>query len=64
QLDVAMNGVAVCAQGAAAADRSTVDLSGRRVVIAVDLNSGRETATVWTNDLSVGYVRENSAYAS
>lgn len=64
QLDVAMNGVLVCVQGAAGADRRTVDLSGRRVLIAVDLNAGAETATVWTNDLSVGYVRENSAYSS
>ncbi|MGI8694811.1 MAG: bifunctional glutamate N-acetyltransferase/amino-acid acetyltransferase ArgJ [Geodermatophilaceae bacterium] len=63
-LDVALNGVGVCARGEAAADRSTVDLTGRRVVIAVDLHAGAETATVWTNDLSVGYVRENSAYAT
>jgi len=64
QLAVAMNGVLVCAAGAAAADRSTVDLSGRRVVIAVDLEAGPETATVWTNDLSVRYVQENSAYST
>ncbi|MBA2389285.1 MAG: bifunctional glutamate N-acetyltransferase/amino-acid acetyltransferase ArgJ [Geodermatophilaceae bacterium] len=64
QLDVAMNGIVICSHGAAAADRSTVDLSGRRIVIAVDLNAGTESATVWTNDLSVDYVRENSAYAS
>lgn len=63
-LDVAMNGVDVCLRGAAAADRSTVDLTGRRVLIAIDLHAGTETATVWTNDLSVGYVHENSAYAS
>lgn len=64
QLGVAMNGVVVCAGGTAVADRSTVDLSGRRIVIAVDLRAGPETATVWTNDLGVGYVRENSAYSS
>jgi glutamate N-acetyltransferase/amino-acid N-acetyltransferase len=64
QLDVAMNGVGVCLHGEAAADRSTVDLSGRRIVITVDLNAGLQTATVWTNDLSVRYVQENSAYST
>src|SRR5690606_29403949 len=37
RIDVAINGVWVCRQGAAAADRSTVDLSGRAVHIVVDL---------------------------
>jgi glutamate N-acetyltransferase/amino-acid N-acetyltransferase len=63
-IDVAVNGVWVCKGGAAAADRSTVDLSGRPVHIAIDLGAGDETATVWTNDLSHAYVHENSAYSS
>ena len=62
--DIALNGVTVCRGGAAAADRSTVDLTGRAVRIAVDLHAGGQAATVWTNDLSVGYVHENSAYSS
>jgi glutamate N-acetyltransferase/amino-acid N-acetyltransferase len=64
QLDVAINGVWVCRGGAAAADRSTVDLSGRAVHIVIDLAAGAETATVWTNDLSHAYVHENSAYST
>ncbi|HEX5497410.1 MAG TPA: bifunctional glutamate N-acetyltransferase/amino-acid acetyltransferase ArgJ [Mycobacteriales bacterium] len=64
RIDVAMNGVWVCRAGAAGADRSAVDLSGREVRITVDLHAGQAEATVWTNDLSVGYVHENSAYSS
>jgi glutamate N-acetyltransferase/amino-acid N-acetyltransferase len=64
QLDVAVNGVWVCKGGAAAEDRSTVDLTGRDVVITVNLNAGVESATIWTNDLSLAYVHENSAYSS
>jgi glutamate N-acetyltransferase/amino-acid N-acetyltransferase len=63
-LDVAVNGVWVCRGGAAAVDRSKVDLSGRAVTILVDLNAGDATATIWTNDLSHGYVHENSAYST
>jgi len=32
--------------------------------IRADLNAGEHSATVWTNDLSHGYVEENSAYSS
>lgn len=64
QLDVAINGVWVCQDGYAAEDRAKVDLSGRQVTITIDLNTGADRATVWTNDLSIGYVHENSAYAS
>jgi glutamate N-acetyltransferase/amino-acid N-acetyltransferase len=64
QLDVAINGIWVCRGGAAAEDRSKVDLSGRAVHIVIDLGAGSETATVWTNDLSVAYVHENSAYST
>ncbi|MBO0868856.1 MAG: bifunctional ornithine acetyltransferase/N-acetylglutamate synthase, partial [Micromonosporaceae bacterium] len=64
QLDVAVNGIWVCRGGAAAADRSKVDLSGRAVTVVIDLNAGPATATIWTNDLSHGYVHENSAYST
>jgi glutamate N-acetyltransferase/amino-acid N-acetyltransferase len=64
RVDVAVNGVWVCRGGCAAADRSTVDLSGRAVTITVDLHAGDREATVWTNDLSLAYVHENSAYSS
>jgi glutamate N-acetyltransferase/amino-acid N-acetyltransferase len=63
-LDVAVNGVWVCKGGAAAEDRSTVDLSGRAVTIRIDLHAGAAEATIWTNDLSHAYVHENSAYST
>jgi glutamate N-acetyltransferase / amino-acid N-acetyltransferase len=62
--DIAVNGVVLCRAGAAAAGRSGVDLTGRTVHIGIDLHAGPATATVWTNDLSTGYVHENSAYSS
>jgi glutamate N-acetyltransferase / amino-acid N-acetyltransferase len=63
-LDVRVNGVLLCRGGAAAADRSTADLTGRDVTVEIDLNLGAGEATVLTTDLSVGYVHENSAYSS
>lgn len=64
QLAVAMNGVWVCRDGAAAEDRNGVDLSSRVVRVIVDLNAGDDTATIWTNDLTAEYVHENSAYST
>jgi len=63
-IDVAINGVLISSKGAPAEDRSKVDLSPRDVQIAVNLNSGDYSATVLTNDLTVAYVQENSAYSS
>jgi glutamate N-acetyltransferase/amino-acid N-acetyltransferase len=63
-VDVAINGVWICRGGAAGADRSTVDLSGRAVAVTVDLHAGSDAATIRTNDLSIGYVHENSAYST
>jgi glutamate N-acetyltransferase/amino-acid N-acetyltransferase len=64
QVDVAINGVAICVGGAAGADRDLVDLTGRNVTIDVDLKAGDASAWVWTNDLTHDYVEENSAYSS
>jgi glutamate N-acetyltransferase/amino-acid N-acetyltransferase len=63
-LDVAMNGVWVCRQSTPAADPAGVDLTGRDVTVTIDLKSGSERATIWTNDLTHAYVHENSAYSS
>ena len=63
-IDVSMNSVLISAKGMPAADRSEVDLSGREVVIEIDLHSGDQAATVVTNDLTHAYVEENSAYSS
>jgi glutamate N-acetyltransferase/amino-acid N-acetyltransferase len=64
EVDVSVNGVPVCVGGAAGADRSLVDLSGRAVAVTVDLHAGSAHATVFTNDLSLAYVHENSAYST
>ena len=63
-IDVSMKSVLISAKGMPAADRSEVDLSGREVVIEIDLHSGDQAATVVTNDLTHAYVEENSAYSS
>ena len=63
-LDVAINGVQVCRAGGVGQDRSSVDMTAREVRVLVDLHAGWSTATVWTNDLTHGYVHENSAYST
>ncbi len=63
-IDVAINGVTICRDGAAFGDRSAVDMSAREVRIDVDLRAGEQSATVWTNDLTAMYVHENSAYST
>ena len=63
-IDVAINGIWVCRGSAPAEDRALVSMSGREVVITVDLHAGVDTATVWTNDLTAAYVHENSAYST
>ncbi|MCY0955992.1 bifunctional glutamate N-acetyltransferase/amino-acid acetyltransferase ArgJ [Streptomyces sp. H27-H5] len=63
-LDVAINGVRVCRDGSEGEPRDKVDLSDRRITVTVDLRSGDSRATIWTNDLTAGYVHENSAYSS
>jgi glutamate N-acetyltransferase/amino-acid N-acetyltransferase len=64
KVDVRINDVWVCRGGTAAEDRAKVSLSERHVEIRVVLNAGEHGAVIWTNDLSHGYVHENSAYSS
>jgi glutamate N-acetyltransferase/amino-acid N-acetyltransferase len=64
ELNVAINGVWVCRNGAAADDRSLVDLRPRDVRITVDLAAGSHAATILTTDLTEQYVHENSAYST
>jgi glutamate N-acetyltransferase/amino-acid N-acetyltransferase len=64
RVDVTINGVTVCRGGAIGDPREGVDLAGRGITIDVDLQAGTEEATIWTNDLSIAYVHENSAYSS
>lgn len=64
KVSVAFNGVTVFARGALGEDRSLVSLAGRDVTVAIDLAAGDATATIWTNDLTYDYVRENAEYSS
>ncbi|PRY50771.1 glutamate N-acetyltransferase [Geodermatophilus tzadiensis] len=64
RVDVTINGVTVCRGGAIGDPREGVDLTGRAITIDVDLRAGDEQATIWTNDLSLAYVHENSAYST
>ena len=64
KLDITINGIEVCRNGAAGEDRDKADLTGRDITVEVNLNAGPGAATVLTTDLSHGYVEENSAYSS
>ncbi|MEU8640042.1 bifunctional glutamate N-acetyltransferase/amino-acid acetyltransferase ArgJ [Amycolatopsis sp. NPDC048633] len=63
-VSITINGVTLFAQGMPAADRTEADLTARDIEIVVDLGVGGEAATIYTTDLSHGYVEENSAYSS
>ena len=64
RIDVAFNGVQVCRDGSIGDPRELVNLSGHDVHVEVDLRSGRHSATIWTNDLTYDYVKENAEYAT
>jgi glutamate N-acetyltransferase/amino-acid N-acetyltransferase len=68
RLDVAFNGVWVCRDGAEApaVDGAVpaVDISARALEITVELHAGDVATEMWTNDLTLAYVHENSAYTS
>ena len=63
-IDVYLNGLQVCGNGAAIAASEKVDLKDRSIQIRVDLKIGSGKATIFTNDLSTQYVHENSAYST
>jgi glutamate N-acetyltransferase / amino-acid N-acetyltransferase len=63
-IDVSINGVRVSTAGGPDRDRSEVDLKAREVLIEVELFSGEYSASIFTNDLTVQYVIENSEYSS
>jgi glutamate N-acetyltransferase / amino-acid N-acetyltransferase len=64
RVDVTFNGVRVCRDGAIGDPRELVDLSGRDVRVEVDLRNGTHGATIWTNDLTYDYVKENAEYST
>ncbi|GAA2571406.1 bifunctional glutamate N-acetyltransferase/amino-acid acetyltransferase ArgJ [Pseudonocardia hydrocarbonoxydans] len=63
-LDIAVNDVVLCAGGVAAGGRTSVDLSGPEIVVAISLGLGHGEGEILTTDLSHAYVEENSAYPS
>jgi glutamate N-acetyltransferase/amino-acid N-acetyltransferase len=63
-LDVALNDVWVCRNSGPGESPDAIDLSARAVSVTIDLKSGAESGTIWTNDLTQAYVHENSAYSS
>jgi glutamate N-acetyltransferase/amino-acid N-acetyltransferase len=63
-IDVSINGVRISSAGGPDQPRELVDLSPRQVDILIDLKAGSYAATVYTNDLTLEYVTENSAYSS
>ncbi|SNR84863.1 glutamate N-acetyltransferase [Haloechinothrix alba] len=64
RLGITVNGVELMRDGLASRDRSEADLSGARIEITIDLGAGTDQATIYSTDLSHGYVEENSAYSS
>jgi glutamate N-acetyltransferase/amino-acid N-acetyltransferase len=62
RIDVSFNGVQVCRDGSIGEPRELVDLSGHDVQLDIDLRNGRHSATIWTNDLTYDYVKENAEY--
>ncbi|QDP96058.1 bifunctional glutamate N-acetyltransferase/amino-acid acetyltransferase ArgJ [Microlunatus elymi] len=63
-LDVSFNKIKVCIGGSIGEPRELVDLSGRAVEVEVDLHAGEHETTIWTNDLTYDYVKENAEYSS
>ena len=64
-VDVSINGVMVCRGGGVGDPRNLVVMAARRRVdVRVDLHAGANTATIYTNDLTYDYVRENAEYSS
>jgi glutamate N-acetyltransferase/amino-acid N-acetyltransferase len=64
RIDVSFNGVEVCRDGGIGDPRELVDLSGRDVSVEVNLRNGGHRATIWTNDLTYDYVKENAEYST
>ena len=64
RIDVSFNGVEVCRDGGIGEPRQLVDLRGRKVDIVVNLRNGGHAATIWTNDLTYDYVKENAEYST
>ncbi len=67
-LTIAVGGIAIAAEGRAVPGYAEAPVArhmkGREIDIAVDLGVGRGRATVWTCDLTHGYISINADYRS
>jgi len=63
-IDVAVNDVMVCRNAGIGDDRDLVSFDTREVTVDIYLKAGEHEVTVWTNDLSYDYVRENAEYST
>lgn len=63
-IDVAVNDVMVCRNAGIGDDRDLVRFDNREVRVDIYLKAGDHNVTIWTNDLSYDYVRENAEYSS
>ena len=63
-VDVAINGTTIFRHGGPGDDPDLVDMSPREIRIDIDLSAGDARATVWTNDLTHGYVTINGDYTT
>lgn len=63
-IDVAVNDVMVCRNAGIGENRNLVTFDDREVTVDIYLKAGEHNVTVWTNDLSYDYVRENAEYSS
>ena len=64
EVDVAINGITIFCHGAPQPNRDAVDMSPRETRIDIELSAGPAQATVWTNDLTHGYVTINADYTT
>ncbi|MDO5034224.1 MAG: bifunctional glutamate N-acetyltransferase/amino-acid acetyltransferase ArgJ [Actinomycetaceae bacterium] len=65
KVNISINGVMICRGGGIGDPKEDLDLSAsKRVQIEIDLAAGESSATVFTTDLTHGYVHENSAYTT
>ena len=64
EVDVTINGVTIFRHGAPDQDRDTVDMTPRETRIDIALSAGQAEATVWTNDLTHGYITINADYTT
>jgi glutamate N-acetyltransferase/amino-acid N-acetyltransferase len=68
RMAISMGGVAIAENGMARADYHesmvAAHMRGREIVIDVDVGVGRGRATVWSCDLTHGYIDINADYRS